>query len=120
NPTRQRGECSGTLAGASGSTSQTTTIVTPSPHAIVSAQALLELARWCRQQLANMEESHLCPQTNITQESPPAQAQHAALPDDSSLARAGAPTANRPADPLGRAAAPTPPSRRSRRNGGGR
>src|SRR5207253_2645878 len=56
---------------ASGSTRQTTTIVTPSPHAIVSAEVLLELARWCQQWLETREEHHLCHPVDSTPKSPP-------------------------------------------------
>ena len=118
-PTRRRGRWPRTLAGASGSTRQTTTVVTPSPHAIVSTQALLELARWCQQHLARMEEQHRCHDADSNRQSPPASAVANPLPDDSSLARVDATTPDRPADPVDCTAAPTRP-RRSTRNGGGR
>ena len=72
-PTRSVSEDSAgnPLAGASGSTSQTTTIVTPSPHAIVSTQVLLELARWCQQRLANTEEHHRCHRRGLHRTVPP-------------------------------------------------
>src|SRR5438045_2549240 len=107
NPTRQRGSLGIPLARASGSTRQTPTIVTPSPRAIVSAQVLLELARWCQQRLATIEENHLCHHVDQAQESPPAQAEHADRPRDSGLARLDATTANRPAEPVDHPAAPT-------------
>jgi hypothetical protein len=108
------------LAGASESTRQTTTIVTPSPRAIVSAQVLLELARWCQQRLATREENHLCYPVEPTQQSPPAPAEHAAGPGHSALARVDAPTASQSADPVDHPAAPTRRPHRSPRNGGGR
>jgi len=115
--------CSGTshsLAGASGSTRQTATLVTPSPHAIVSAQVLLELARWCQQQLATREEIHRCYPVESTPKSPPAPAEHAAGPGHSALARVDAPTPSQPAGPVDHPAAPTRRPHRSPRNGGGR
>ncbi len=128
NPTRKRGDrlcmwCRsrpGSLACASALISQTTTIVTPSPHAIISPQVLLELARWCQQRLASTEECNRCHIVNSTRQSPPAQVALTALPDDSSLARAGATTTEQPASPVDHAAAPTRRPRRSPRNGGGR
>src|SRR5262245_35111163 len=49
------------FAGASGSTGQTTTLVTPSDKPIVSLAALLELAQWCQQhRLTLPEESPPC------------------------------------------------------------
>jgi hypothetical protein len=108
------------LAGASGSTTQTATIVTPSSHAIVSTQVLLELALWCQQRLAYMEEYHRCHDAEPDPQSPPAQGAPTPLPDDSSLARVDAATPVRPVEPVDHAAAPSCRPGRSPRKGGGR
>ena len=48
------------LAGASGSSRQTATLVTPSARPVVSVAVLLELARWCQQRLTRTEDGDQC------------------------------------------------------------
>ena len=71
NPTRQRGECLEALAGASGSSRRTATLVTPSARPVVSAAVLLELARWCQQRLALMEDGNQCVDAQLDPPRPP-------------------------------------------------
>ena len=71
NPTRQRGLQGTPLAGASGSSRRTATLVTPSAQPVVSAAVLLELARWCQQRLALMEDGNQCVDAQLDPPRPP-------------------------------------------------
>jgi hypothetical protein len=72
NPTRQRGgSADGTLAGASGSSRQTATLVTLLARPVVSAEVLLELARWCQQRLTCREDGNQCVDQQLDPQSPP-------------------------------------------------
>jgi hypothetical protein len=119
NPTRQRGKRTGSLARASGSACQTTTLVTPSPRPLVSASVLLELAHWCQQRLA-ITEVHPCPQAAPTSQSPPAHHAHTVVPGHPALARADTPTASQPAAATDPVAPASPRSSRTPRRGGER
>jgi hypothetical protein len=108
-----------TLASASGSTCQTTTLVTPSPRPVVCAAALLELARWCQQRLVFMEDSESCPDAHFASQRPPA-CIAAILRGGATLATPGAPGSAIPDCRVDADAPATPPRpQRNRRKGGG-
>src|ERR1700683_5666863 len=105
-----------TLACASGSTSQTTTIVTPSPQAVVCVTALLELARWCQQHPDFKEEQEPCPNANPEHLHPPGHSEAHGATTLAATESHGSAGADRHADAD---AATTPsPRPRARRTGG--
>src|ERR1700693_4993715 len=107
-----------TFAGASGSSSQTTSLVTPAPEPLVCAAALLELAKWCQQRQALMEDRDRCPDTNLR---PPAPTVHgdSRRPGDAALATADARSAATPGCRAAADAPATPPRPKAKRRQGG-
>jgi hypothetical protein len=122
-PLPYRKRIAASLADASGSSRQTATLVTPSVRPVVSAEVLLELARWCQQRLAFTEVGISCGNTHLDSQSPPFcapghAAQEAGDPQLATVGPQHAAGAASPSDADDRA--PRPKVVRQRRKGGSR